>query len=195
MEIKDHKEELEIWKDIPDWEGFYQVSNYGRVRSVTRFAPHRKTGFAKRKGVLLKITIDKLGYCKACVTKNNNSKQISVHRAMMSAFIGVSDLHIDHLNGIKSDNRLENLEYVTNRENTSRYYQSKGKELPTGVTKRRNNYMAKIVVGGKTWQLGTYRLIQEASDIYQAALADTENIEKYVPKKKTRIRSYGSEQV
>ena len=102
----------EIWKDIPNYEGMYQVSNLGRVRSLW-FGNERvlKLGFSGRGGYHLVVL------CKGGAKKNK-----SIHRLVMLAFVGESDLQVNHKNGIKTDNRLENLEYCTASENTQHAY-------------------------------------------------------------------------
>lgn len=104
----------EIWKDIPNYEGLYQVSDLGRVRSFDRIDALGRL----RRGRILKHSIV-LGYNKLTLCGRDGSrKEIKVHRLVMLAFCGWSDLQVNHINGIKTDNRLENLEYVTNRENS-----------------------------------------------------------------------------
>ena len=96
----------EIWKDVPGHEGLYQVSNLGRVKSL-RFGKER----------ILKPTPDKDGYYQVDLWKGGEGKTNKIHRLVMLAFVGESDLEVNHINGIKTDNRLENLEYCTPSEN------------------------------------------------------------------------------
>lgn len=98
----------EIWKDIPGYDGVYQASNLGNIRSAKLIR-----GRARFKGRVLKKIITPAGY----VQVNLSGKVKLAHRVIMSAFIGDSDLPVNHINDIKDDNRLENLEYITDREN------------------------------------------------------------------------------
>lgn len=100
---------IEIWKDIPNYEGYYQVSSLGRVKSLN----YNRT----RKPRVLKQGLDGYGYPKSCISKDGKAKNIRVHRLVMLAFKGKSELQVNHINGIKTDNRLENLEYCTQSEN------------------------------------------------------------------------------
>lgn len=103
----------EIWKPVVGYEEIYKVSSLGRIISFGTF-------LTKSSPILLKQMTDKYGYHYVNLSKDKIKRQRKVHRLVMAAFKGVSTLHIDHLNGIKTDNRLENLEYVTRRMNTVR---------------------------------------------------------------------------
>ena len=96
----------EIWKDIPNYEGHYQASNLGRVKS-----------FKLGKERILKPRLDRHGYYHVVFSKSGKVKKNKIHRIVMLAFVGESDLQVNHINGIKTDNRLENLEYCTPSEN------------------------------------------------------------------------------
>jgi len=96
----------EIWKDIPNYEGVYQVSNIGRVKSL-------KSGEEK----LLKPQKHRDGYMQVGLYKEGVGKLFKVHRLVMLAFVSESDLQVNHINGIKTDNHLENLEYCTGSQN------------------------------------------------------------------------------
>ena len=96
----------EIWKDIPNYEGVYQVSNLGRVKSLK---------FGRDK--ILKPQEDGGGYMQVGLWKEGGVKKLKVHRLVMHLFIGASDLQVNHKNGIKTDNCLENLEYCTGSQN------------------------------------------------------------------------------
>jgi len=96
----------EIWKDVPSYDGLYQASNFGRVRSL-KFDKER----------ILKPAPDKFGYHLVVLCKGGVRKTSKVHRLVMLAFVGESDLDVNHINGIKTDNSLENLEYCTRSEN------------------------------------------------------------------------------
>lgn len=75
--------------------------------------------FSIRKNKYLKQTVNKCGYCKVTLQKNKNKKMFSVHRLVAQAYLeNYSDtLQVNHINGIKTDNRVENLEMVTAKEN------------------------------------------------------------------------------
>lgn len=114
----------EVWKDIPDYEGLYQVSNLGRVKSLERMminpSPYGKTPLRKHKAQIRKIRVDRHGYCCVSIYIEGKAKNIKVHRLVASAFIPNPEnkREIDHINGIKTDNRVSNLRWVTSSENS-----------------------------------------------------------------------------
>jgi hypothetical protein len=100
---------MEQWKQIPNFPD-YQVSSLGKIK---RLVPSiRKRDYGPINGSVFR------GYVMACLrTPLGEKKRVAVHRMVMLAFRGPSDLHVNHINGVKNDNRLENLEYVTDKQN------------------------------------------------------------------------------
>ena len=108
------KEAIEIWKDIPNYEG-YQVSNLGRVKSLERIdALGRRV-----KEKILKPLITRNGYYLIGLYKNSIQKFYYVHRLVWEAFNDQipEGLQVNHINEVKTDNRLENLNLMTAKEN------------------------------------------------------------------------------
>lgn len=100
------------WADIPGYEGLYQVTKDGLVKSLDR--PHCK-------GKMLSPQIDKsrYGHIKYYLCKNGKSRGFYAHQLVLLTFVGPcpEGMEVRHLNGIAGDNRLENLKYGTPKEN------------------------------------------------------------------------------
>lgn len=97
---------MEEWKDVQGYEGLYQVSNTGQVRGVKR-------------GKTLKPHKSKAGYLEVTLSKQNTFAYFLIHRLVAQAFIPNPEgkPQINHKNGVKTDNRLDNLEWSTRSEN------------------------------------------------------------------------------
>lgn len=107
----------ELWKDIKGFEGKYQVSNLGNVKSLKR----------KEIKILLPL-ISKKGYCCVCLYKKCKFKHAMIHRLVANAFIPNPENkpQINHIDGNKKNNHIKNLEWCTNSENQKHSYQVLG---------------------------------------------------------------------
>lgn len=120
----------EVWKDVVGYEGLYQVSNLGRVKSL-------------KSNQLLKPKIAKDGYVQI-VLYNNNRKTLYIHRLVASAFLDnpKDKAEVNHIDNNPSNNRLDNLEWVTHKENME-WSVKQGRKKITDETRRKMEY-AKI---------------------------------------------------
>lgn len=107
----------EIWKDVPDYDGLYQVSNIGNVKRITQNIKCKNGATKVIRGKKMKQTSNIYQY--VILTKNCIQKHHAVHRLVAQAFIPNPENKpcIDHINTIKTDNRVENLRWVTKKEN------------------------------------------------------------------------------
>lgn len=105
---------MEIWKDINGYEGYYQISNKGNVRSLDRF-----DGVHDRQETILKPNLKQNGYLQVGLRKHSTRKWIGVHRLVAIHFIENPDNkpQVNHIDGNKQNNNVENLEWVTAKEN------------------------------------------------------------------------------
>ena len=119
--------ESEVWKDITGYESRYEVSDLGRVRSLDRYSKHNtsKTGFILQKGQMLKPYMSKKGYLKVDLGDGfGKRKSVYVHRLVAIAFIDnpMNYNQVNHIDGVKTNNRLDNLEWCNNSMNQLHAY-------------------------------------------------------------------------
>lgn len=111
----------EIWTDIPGYEGLYQASNTGFIKSLDKFRLHSKGGvLSLHKGRILSLCINQGGYYKVQLIKNYKVKHFVTHRLVALTFIPNNENkpHINHIDGIKTNNNINNLEWCTPKENS-----------------------------------------------------------------------------
>lgn len=109
----------EIWKDIKGYEGFYQISNMGQVRSLDRIIEYSDGRKRKFKGTIIKSRLNSKGYFIVGIAINQKVKTIGIHKLVAEHFIDNPNClpWINHIDGIKTNNNIENLEWVTPKEN------------------------------------------------------------------------------
>jgi hypothetical protein len=143
----------EEWKDIKGYEGIYQVSNHGRIKSLR---------FKKEK--ILKAWNNSHGYLQVKLFTNGLKNMPKVHRLVAETFLchDINRTHVNHIDGNKLNNCIKNLEWVNQRENNC--YQHINRGMPTGVTylKENKKYMAKINLNGKQIYLGSFVSLEDA---------------------------------
>jgi len=113
--IQLHKNKKEIWKDVIGYEGYYKVSNFGRVKSLIR-----KSNNQYNKKEIIVSTRLLYGYVYIQLNKNGKANNKRVHRLVAESFLKnpFNKSQVNHINGIKNDNMVENLEWNTAQENT-----------------------------------------------------------------------------
>lgn len=136
----------EEWRDIVGYEGLYQISSLGRIKRLV--SPKCK------KERLLAITKDlKHDYCRVMLSKENKARRFLIHRLLAEHFIPNPENKpcIDHINGIRDDNRLENLRWCTHLENNS---------FP--LAKRNNSIAHKELAQDEQWRKKNIEAVKRA---------------------------------
>ena len=110
---------LEVYKDIKNYEGYYQVGNLGNVRSLDRIVPHKTKGFLKLKSRILKPSFSRDGYKKVVLQKEGMVRYFRINRLVADAFIPNPENKpcVNHKDGDKLNNNVDNLEWNTVQEN------------------------------------------------------------------------------
>lgn len=160
----------EIWKDIEGYEGFYQVSNFGRVKSLERFSAHKHL-ISER--ILKENNLGTGGYKSVMLYKNGVVKRFTVHRLVALAFIpNPKNLpQVGHKDENNTNNHVTNLEWVTPKQNSNmplhkeRISQKMKNKSPSKETRRKmseshkggkSSTAKKVICDGKIYECATY---------------------------------------
>jgi len=165
---------IEIWKEVKLFDN-YQVSNFGNIKSKERevFIKGKKSYIKKEKEI--KGSIAKDGYKTVSLKKEDKFITLKIHQFVAMAFLNHIPcgfkLVVNHKNLDKLDNRLENLEIITNRENCNKLH-LKSSSKYTGVCwdKSRSKWISMIQINGKRKYLGRYKTELDANNAYRNEL-------------------------
>jgi hypothetical protein len=167
----------EIWKDIPGYENIYQVSSLGNVKSLSRKILNQGLNEFYSKEKILKKHVSTNGKYIVVLRKNNLPKTIQVHQLVAIAFLNhVPNGHkivVDHIDNNPLNNKLSNLQIITQRENASKDRKNKSSKY-TGVSwvNSHNKWYAGIQIKGKSKSLGFYENEIDAHNAYQNKLKE-----------------------
>lgn len=118
----------EIWKDIPNYEGHYQISNFGRVKSLDRYIISKNGRRIFKKGSIQKLQNNGNGYIYKQFKKDGKYKNYYIHNLVMLVFVGErpNNYFVCHIDGDKNNNRLDNLKYDTPHQNNIDQFRHNG---------------------------------------------------------------------
>jgi hypothetical protein len=177
--------EKEIWKDVKGYEGIYQVSTHGRVKSLNRFVYGKSKRIHKER--LLNLITHSAGYNTVRLCKDKKVIACLVHRLVAEAFISNpnKENYVNHINGVREDSHFKNLEWISNRENivhASLKLRKDKTSIYVGVSKTKKGlpWRASIYHKGKAISLGSYRTEKEAHEAYLAKMEELGIINKYL---------------
>ena len=161
---------MEKWKDIKGYEGFYQVSNIGRVKSL-------------RYGNILKTHTSNNGYMVVNLSANTRRAKKMVHTLVAESFLNHKSTRekvVDHINNIKTDNNLSNLQIISHRENCSK--DKKGylsKYVGVAYNSKNKKWVSMISINTKPTFLGSFESESRASIAYNFALTQLDKLKEY----------------
>ncbi len=166
---------MEVWKTIKNYENLYEISNYGRVKSLRR-------GIILKPGkTISKKKIGRRGYYFVNLVKNKKLYSITIHRLVAEAFLnhtslGTHEIVIDHIDNNPFNNNVNNLQLLTNRQNCTKD-PIKGTSNYMGVyyKKDRNKWNSQIKFNNEVVYLGTYLSEKDAHLAYEKARIQVEN--------------------
>jgi hypothetical protein len=169
---------MENWRDIKGYEGIYQISDLGRVKRLPTKVKNR-FGFRITKEKILKCSKDYYGYHIASLSKNSKVEKHPVHRLVAVNFLdykpnGRIDDVIDHINNVREDNRLDNLQIIKHRENCTKDVRGKSKYAGVSVTK--GFFKSSLRINSKKVFIGQSKNEEYISKLYKVAC---ENVNLY----------------
>lgn len=156
---------MEKWKTVKGY-SMYKVSDKGRVKSIDRYRPwkhHGRNGAMKIKGKMLKAVNTSVGYLQVGLSKNGKSKSVHIHRLVAATFLPKpkNATQVNHKDGNKKNNNLQNLEWCNSSENGLHSYRAlgnkawhkgkQGKNTPTSKPILQKTLNGKVV---KRWDCG-----------------------------------------
>lgn len=163
---------MEIFKSVLGFEGIYEVSNLGRVKSLKRKY--------RTKDIILNHTITKLGYCAVYLNDNNKRTDMFLHRLVAIAFIPNPENKpcVNHINGIKTDNRLDNLEWCTVYENNIHSYKTGLKVAKKGLNHYRSTFSKEDILEIRNNNL-SHRKIAKLYGVSHNVIGDIKRLKSY----------------
>jgi hypothetical protein len=136
----------EVYVDIQGYKGYYQVSNYGNVRSLDRVITEQTGKTQTLKGRILKPHTNSSGYYQINLNKNGIRTTFAIHQLVAQAFLDnrSSKPTVNHINGIKTDNNVNNLEWATYSENLEHAYRNRLRRAVKTNEVASKNYKRKL---------------------------------------------------
>lgn len=139
--------DMEIWRPMFGYEESYAVSSAGRVKSIDRVIINSIGRTHTRREVILKQAMDRRGYFRVGITRGSRVKTVIVHREVLKSFSFIEnykEMTVNHINGEKCDNRVENLEWMTLRDNVLESYKTGQQDNPLKKLTERNTKNRKL---------------------------------------------------
>ena len=164
-----------MWKDIKGFEGIYQISDSGEVRSLPRyFKNHSKLQFLQ--GRILKPCICGKGYYRVCLCKDGVVHEVYIHRLVAEHYINNTNncAVVNHIDGNKLNNKVDNLEWLTYSQNNQHAYDTSLKARGAGYynSKLSEQDVREILINGK---YTTYQNIANKYNVSKATVRDVLN--------------------
>ena len=176
---------MEVWRDVPNYENYYQVSSLGNIRSLDRIVNHPKSHKLTLKGRNLKPSLTtKKKYYQVILSRDGKLSTFLLHSLVLLTFKGQKTdgdvLVVDHINNNPLDNRIENLQLIPVLQNTLKDVRGVSKYLGVCFEKGRKKWKSQIMRNGKKYSIGYYDTEKEASDAYQLKAKQLKEVVDYL---------------
>jgi len=153
----------EEWKSIKGFESYYEVSNFGNIKSITSTKLRTRNRPSTKKEKIFKQRLSKEGYCRTALTVKNKVSYLQVHRIVAEAFIPNPNNYpvVNHIDGNKLNNHVSNLEWTTSSLNQKHAYD-------TGLKKKKINLEQKLeIIELRKQGLTYYKIAEKYNVSYQ----------------------------
>ena len=167
---------MENFINCKGYEGIYQISELGNVKSLSRYIENGNGGYFSKEKILNPTLNKSLGYLYVSLCKDSKPIKNYLHKIVAVNFLhlipdGTNKIVVDHIDNNKLNNNLNNLQLITNRQNCSKI--AKGKSNYVGVVLNRNStFSSYIRINNIRKSLGTFNCAIEATNAYKKALSE-----------------------
>ena len=172
----------EVWKDIPNYEGYYKVSSVGRIKSIAREIHRRDGTIQPLKERVMKQRLNRNGYYIVDLSKNGKTTTFETHVLVAGTFMGYKSkigngVVCDHRDNDRQNNRVENLQIITQRENSTKDQKGNTSQF-VGVfwCNTYNKWASRIRHNKKQKHIGYYKCELKAAKAYQDELKKIESL-------------------
>ncbi len=168
--MENYNMENEVWKPVKGYEGYYEVSSHGRVRTIDRVIDKSDGTTQRRRGKISALGTDKNGYHTLSLWKEGKAEFFRVARLVAIAFIENPENKptVNHINGIKDDDKVSNLEWSTYSENMQHAYDTRLNINPKGE----EHHLVKLT----DLDVVEIRRLYESGELNQMKLAEKYNV-------------------
>jgi hypothetical protein len=169
---------MEVWKDIINYNGRYQISSFGNVKSI-------------KNGLILNAGIGTSGYYHVNLYKDKIQKSVRIHKLVAIHFLSdyIVSKQVNHIDGNKLNNHYGNLEMLTNRENSNHYLNSIGK-YDNGIIDKGGKWMVRVRIKNTRFSFGTYYDKSIALKVRNEVIEKYSMLEITIPQLKEKIIEY-----
>jgi hypothetical protein len=178
--------ENEIWKPVKNYNGYYEVSNLGRVKSIRRDVKMSNNRIYRVQERILKQYVDYYGYATVALSVDCKVKTKKIHKLVAESFLHHEpcglEIVVDHIDNDKSNNKLSNLQLITQRENSNKDVVNKSGIVGVRLIEKTGKWKATITINGKIVHLGHFSDKESARIARENAFKKVTNEQRTIPR-------------